>query len=116
MAGEHRIKVIVPIPMDTAGVANFAAHLRYFANGDRKHMAPVFDCFHEEELFCVQTAHMRLSGKNEIHRKFEDLFAAWPAPTSAKSTFSTPTSGAFAKESFRKSTFISATRTSSSER
>lgn len=50
---------------------------RYFANVDRKDMAAVLDCFHEEALFCVQTAHTRHSGKNEIRRMFEDFFAAW---------------------------------------
>lgn len=50
---------------------------RYFANVDRKDMAAVLDCFHEEALFCVQTAYTRHSGKNEIRRMFEDFFAAW---------------------------------------
>lgn len=50
---------------------------KYFANVDAKNMAAVLDSFHEEALFCVQTAFTRHAGKNEIGRMFEDFFGAW---------------------------------------
>ena len=34
-------------------------------------------CFHDEALFCVQTAFTRHSGKAEIRRMFEDFFAGY---------------------------------------
>ena len=50
---------------------------KYFANVDRKDMEAVLDCFHDEALFCVQTAHTRHSGKAQLRRMFEDFFATW---------------------------------------
>jgi ketosteroid isomerase-like protein len=50
---------------------------RYFAQVDRKDMEAVLDCFHDEALFCVQTAHTRHSGKAQLRRMFELFFAAW---------------------------------------
>lgn len=50
---------------------------RYFASVDRKDMEAVLDCFHDEALFCVQTAFIRHSGKSEIRRMFEDFLGAW---------------------------------------
>ncbi|WP_421992430.1 nuclear transport factor 2 family protein [Qipengyuania sp.] len=49
----------------------------YFGNVDAKNMAATLDCFHDEALFCVQTAWTRHSGKAEIRRMFEDFFAAY---------------------------------------
>jgi ketosteroid isomerase-like protein len=50
---------------------------KYFANVDAKDMAATLDCFHDEALFCVQTAFTRHSGKAEIRRMFEDFFGAY---------------------------------------
>ena len=50
---------------------------RYFANVDAKDMEAVLDCFHDEALFCVQTAFTRHAGKAELRRMFEDFFDAW---------------------------------------
>lgn len=50
---------------------------RYFANVDAKNMEAVLDCFHDEALFCVQTAFTRHAGKAELRRMFEDFFGAW---------------------------------------
>ncbi|MBO6766910.1 MAG: nuclear transport factor 2 family protein [Erythrobacter sp.] len=49
----------------------------YFGNVDAKNMAATLDCFHDEALFCVQTAWTRHAGKAEIRRMFEDFFAAY---------------------------------------
>jgi ketosteroid isomerase-like protein len=49
----------------------------YFASVDRKDMEATLACFHDEALFCVQTAHTRHSGKAEIRRMFEDFFGAY---------------------------------------
>ncbi len=49
----------------------------YFASVDRKDMEATLACFHDEALFCVQTAHTRHSGKAEIQRMFEDFFGAY---------------------------------------
>lgn len=50
---------------------------KYFGNVDKKNLAGVLDCFHDEALFCVQTEFTRHAGKSEIKRMFEDFFAAW---------------------------------------
>lgn len=50
---------------------------RYFANVDAKNMDATLGCFHDEALFCVQTAFTRHSGKAEIHRMFKDFFAGY---------------------------------------
>jgi ketosteroid isomerase-like protein len=50
---------------------------KYFANVDAKDKAAALDCFHEEALFCVQTAFTRHSGKTEIGRMFDDFFAGY---------------------------------------
>ena len=62
--------------LDRAGLIDLAIH-RYFANVDAKNMDAVLDCFHDEALFCVQTAFTRHAGKAEIRRMFEDFFGAW---------------------------------------
>lgn len=49
----------------------------YFGNVDAKNMEATLDCFHDEALFCVQTAFARHSGKAEIRRMFEDFFGAY---------------------------------------
>jgi hypothetical protein len=49
----------------------------YFANVDAKNMEATLDCFHEEALFCVQTAFTRHAGKNEIRRMFEGFFSSY---------------------------------------
>jgi ketosteroid isomerase-like protein len=49
----------------------------YFANVDAKNMGATLDCFHDEALFCVQTAFTRHSGKAEIQRMFEDFFSGY---------------------------------------
>ena len=59
-----------------AQLIDLAIH-RYFANVDRKDMEAVLDCFHDEALFCVQTAFIRHAGKAELRRMFEDFFGAW---------------------------------------
>ncbi|GGC40573.1 hypothetical protein GCM10011371_30000 [Novosphingobium marinum] len=53
------------------------ATMQYFGNVDSKNMDAVLDCFHDEALFCVQTAFTRHSGKAEIRRMFEDFFGAY---------------------------------------
>lgn len=50
---------------------------KYFASVDRKDMEATLACFHDEALFCVQTAFTRHSGKAEIRRMFEDFFGAY---------------------------------------
>jgi ketosteroid isomerase-like protein len=50
---------------------------RYFANVDAKNMDAVLDCFHDETLFCIQTAFTRFAGKAEIRRMFEDFFSGY---------------------------------------
>ena len=52
---------------------------KYFASVDRKDMDATLACFHDEALFCVQTAFARHSGKAELRRMFEDFFGAWQA-------------------------------------
>lgn len=49
----------------------------YFGNVDAKDMEATLDCFHDEALFCVQSAFTRHSGKAEIRRMFEDFFTAY---------------------------------------
>ena len=50
---------------------------KYFASVDRKDLEATLACFHDEALFCVQTAFTRHSGKAELKRMFEDFFATW---------------------------------------
>lgn len=50
---------------------------KYFANVDAKNMEATLACFHDEALFCIQTAFTRHSGKAQIRRMFEDFFAAY---------------------------------------
>ena len=50
---------------------------RYFANVDNKDMEAVLACFHDEALFCVQTAFTRHAAKAQLRRMFEDFFGAW---------------------------------------
>lgn len=49
----------------------------YFGNVDAKNLEATLDCFHDEALFCVQTAFTRHAGKAEIGRMFEDFFGAY---------------------------------------
>lgn len=49
----------------------------YFGNVDAKNLDATLDCFHDEALFCVQTAFTRHAGKAEIGRMFEDFFGAY---------------------------------------
>jgi ketosteroid isomerase-like protein len=49
----------------------------YFGNVDAKNMDATLACFHDEALFCVQTAFTRHSGKAEIKRMFEDFFGGY---------------------------------------
>ena len=50
---------------------------QYFASVDAKNIEATLACFHDEALFCVQTAFARHSGKAELRRMFEDFFGAW---------------------------------------
>lgn len=50
---------------------------KYFASVDAKDIDATLACFHDEALFCVQTAFTRHSGKAELRRMFEDFFGAW---------------------------------------
>ncbi len=50
---------------------------QYFANVDAKNMDATLACFHDEALFCIQTAFTRHSGKAEIRRMVEDFFAGY---------------------------------------
>jgi ketosteroid isomerase-like protein len=59
-----------------AGLIELAIQ-KYFANVDAKDMEAVLDCFHDEALFCVQTAFTRHAGKAQLRRMFEDFFGAW---------------------------------------
>ena len=52
---------------------------KYFASVDAKDIDATLACFHDEALFCVQTAFARHSGKAELRRMFEDFFGAWQA-------------------------------------
>ncbi len=49
---------------------------RYFASVDAKNLDAALACFHDEALFCVQTAFTRHSGKAAIGRMFEDFFGS----------------------------------------
>jgi len=49
----------------------------YFGNVDAKNLEGALACFHDEALFCVQTAFTRHAGKAEIKRMFEDFFGAY---------------------------------------
>lgn len=49
----------------------------YFGNVDAKNMEATLACFHDEALFCVQTAFTRHAGKAAIRRMFEDFFAGY---------------------------------------
>ncbi|MEE1876952.1 nuclear transport factor 2 family protein [Altererythrobacter litoralis] len=62
--------------LDRAALIDFATQ-KYFANVDAKNMEATLDCFHDEALFCVQTAFTRHAGKGEIRRMFEDFFGAY---------------------------------------
>ena len=53
------------------------ATMQYFGNVDAKNMAGALACFHDEALFCVQTAFTRHVGKAEIERMFEDFFGSF---------------------------------------
>ena len=53
------------------------AKQKYFASVDAKDIEATLACFHDEALFCVQTAFTRHSGKAELRRMFEDFFGAW---------------------------------------
>ena len=55
---------------------DLATH-KYFASVDAKNIDATLACFHDEALFCVQTAFARHSGKAELRRMFEDFFGAW---------------------------------------
>ena len=46
---------------------------RYFANVDAKNLDAAMECFHDEALFCVQSAFVCHSGKAEIRRMLGDL-------------------------------------------
>ncbi len=50
---------------------------RYFANVDRKNLGAVLDCFHENALFAVQTAHTTHVGHAGLKRMFTDFFGAF---------------------------------------
>ena len=50
---------------------------KYFSSVDAKDMDATLACFHDEALFCVQTAFTRHSGKAEIRRMFEDFFSGY---------------------------------------
>lgn len=50
---------------------------QYFANVDKKNMAAVLDCFHDEAILTVQTAFAVHAGKAVIERMFTDFFAAY---------------------------------------
>lgn len=49
----------------------------YFGNVDAKNLEGALACFHDEALFCVQTAFTRHAGKAGIKRMFEDFFGAY---------------------------------------
>lgn len=49
----------------------------YFGSVDAKNIEGALDCFHDEALFCVQTAFTRHAGKAEIRGMFEDFFGAY---------------------------------------
>ncbi|MGL5839399.1 MAG: nuclear transport factor 2 family protein [Sphingorhabdus sp.] len=49
----------------------------YFGNVDAKNLDAALDCFHDEALFCVQTAFTRHAGKDAIRRMFVDFFDAY---------------------------------------
>jgi ketosteroid isomerase-like protein len=49
----------------------------YFGSVDAKNMDATLACFHDEALFCVQTAFTRHAGKAAIRRMFEDFFGAY---------------------------------------
>ncbi len=48
----------------------------YFGNVDRKNMKATLDCFQDEALFTVQTAHTTHAGKQELERMFRDFFSS----------------------------------------
>ncbi|MCG8505227.1 MAG: nuclear transport factor 2 family protein [Sphingomonadales bacterium] len=62
--------------LNRAGLIDLATQ-KYFGNVDAKNLDAVLDCFHDEALFTVQTAHTVHAGKAEIRRMFEDFFSAY---------------------------------------
>lgn len=64
-------------PTLTRGELIDLAIKRYFASVDAKNMEAALACFHDQALFCVQTAFARHSGKAEIGRMFEDFFSSY---------------------------------------
>ena len=62
--------------LDRAALIDLATQ-KYFARVDAKDIEGALACFHDEALFCVQTAFTRHAGKAEIGRMFEDFFSDW---------------------------------------
>jgi len=57
-------------------LVDLAIH-RYFASVDRKDLPAVLDCFHDNALFTIQTAHTVHEGKEGLRRMFTDFFGAF---------------------------------------
>jgi ketosteroid isomerase-like protein len=62
--------------LSRAELINLATQ-EYFASVDAKNMDATLACFHDEALFCIQTAFTRHAGKAEIKRMFEDFFGGY---------------------------------------
>jgi ketosteroid isomerase-like protein len=65
-----------PSKLDRKGLVKLAIK-SYFANVDKKRMEAVLDCFHDEAMFTVQTAHVRHSGKAELRQMYETFFSTY---------------------------------------
>ncbi|MCF6754280.1 nuclear transport factor 2 family protein [Pseudomonas stutzeri] len=50
---------------------------KYFANVDRKAMAPVLDCCNEDVQFTIQTDNLTHSGQAGVRKMFENLFSGY---------------------------------------
>ena len=62
--------------LDREGLIDLAIH-KYFGNVDKKELASVLDCFHDNAMITVQTAFTSHAGKEEIRRMFIDFMGAW---------------------------------------
>ena len=62
--------------LDREGLIDLAIH-KYFGNVDKKELASVLDCFHDNAMITVQTAFTVHDGKDNIERMFVDFMGAW---------------------------------------
>lgn len=62
--------------LDRDGLIDLAVY-KYFANVDKKNLADVLNCFHDNAMLTVQTSFTRHVGKENIGRMFTDFMGAY---------------------------------------